>query len=599
MSECCLAVVDTYCVSSAATPVRFTLQLCSADPAKRQQSEWAKLPYQVLKDSFELQSDPLNNCAAACTCKKWQTVANDSYIPSLHLHTDSAAHTQHLTAFLAARSSIGQLVITAESSSSTSRHISGAVKHSLLSSIPLSCKSLSVDELFADEVQHYTDMAVRLQHLTLDLDKVARAKGPLFDPLSAAPNLCHLSELRSLKLATSSEYKGSSAFAKCLAKCPSSLEALSIHGLTPGPLMIDFLPEASQSLDTQLTQLTQLELVHCRVSIPEGAVTCLERLVDLSLNKSDLFCHNELSKLTKLTSLDLTGCRWDTLDRGNFLSKFEACSALQVLKIVNCSQITTGTFLAIPTVSHVYTDFLHFDMANAQIHLELQMFEGVFDTHVNLLSPDWCDHLVDIQLRVNPVRSDRYSASYMAGFVMDFFRQCPALQNLDLSCVASRDNGDCCIIVLRGAATMLKTFKLRGIRCKEMDLHRALSLTSIRLSDIDSKHKSCKLVLPKGLERLEFFGSTLFTPNKYSLEGFDSLKHIVLGSRQPGRGFDEKLDSLSSSARMPRLPSSLRHLHMTCVCTERLLNANAWQSLQFCANLEHLTVPDGHWEGLV
>ena len=51
--------------------------------------DWSALPVQILKDACELQSDALDNCAAACACEGWGGAVNSSAIGTLHLHFDT------------------------------------------------------------------------------------------------------------------------------------------------------------------------------------------------------------------------------------------------------------------------------------------------------------------------------------------------------------------------------------------------------------------------------------------------------------------------------------------------------------------------------
>ena len=82
-----------------------------------QPSHWAALPCQLLRGAFELQSNALDNCAAACVCKSWQSAVNSSFVSKLHLHIhhrDSLpSRLAHWRAFLAARSRIGELKLSA------------------------------------------------------------------------------------------------------------------------------------------------------------------------------------------------------------------------------------------------------------------------------------------------------------------------------------------------------------------------------------------------------------------------------------------------------------------------------------------------------
>ena len=112
----------------------------------------------------------------------------------------------------------------------------------------------------------------------------------------------------------------------------------------------------------------------------------------------------------------------------------------------------------------------------------------------------------------------------------------------------------------------LKDLKLKHICCNRIDLGLATTLTSISLTGMDSRSISCELILPSMVERLEFFGNTLITrDSKYLLQGLSSLTQVTLGSRDPRHySFSGTKElGLSSSACMPTLPGSLRHLRVT------------------------------------
>ena len=150
---------------------------------------------------------------------------------------DSASHTKQISAFVMSRRNINQLTLTAANGPASAR-IGSQAKRGLLSSIPSTCTSMFVDQHFATQLHWFTDLAVQLQHLTINFDKVSWGKGPSFDPLSAAPSLCHLKELQTLKLSPVSDYSGKDAFANCLAKCPACLQALTVQGIKPGLLTL-------------------------------------------------------------------------------------------------------------------------------------------------------------------------------------------------------------------------------------------------------------------------------------------------------------------------------------------------------------------------
>ena len=82
-----------------------------------QPSDWATLPAYLLMSALELQSNALENCAAACVCKSWQSAVNSSFVSSLRLHIHESDCLPYCLAqwraLLAARSRIGELKLTA------------------------------------------------------------------------------------------------------------------------------------------------------------------------------------------------------------------------------------------------------------------------------------------------------------------------------------------------------------------------------------------------------------------------------------------------------------------------------------------------------
>ena len=94
---------------------RFTYLAVYAGRYTGQPSGWAAIPSHLLKDAFEMQSNPLDNCAAACVCKHWQAAVNNSFIGALHLDMGSSHSPEdnlgRRSAFLRARSTIGRLTL--------------------------------------------------------------------------------------------------------------------------------------------------------------------------------------------------------------------------------------------------------------------------------------------------------------------------------------------------------------------------------------------------------------------------------------------------------------------------------------------------------
>ncbi len=344
-----------------------------------------------------------------------------------------------------------------------------------------------------------------------------------------------------------SDYTGRDAFAVCMAKCPASLQALSIHGSCS--LTIVFIPEAQQRLQTQLTQLKHLALVNCQVSLPAGSITCLEQLTKLSLEQSDIYCPDALSQLTNLISLDLTSCIWesDSIERGQALASFMSWPALRGIKFGGCSLFNSNTVFDMPIVSSVQSQYLVGGSDNSDMHLERKV-DCMGDLFATILSPLWCDRMVDVRLDVCTYKC---TAVYLARVVEQMFKLCSALHMLHLRCQASENYDQVSITNGEGGARHLESFRLKGVYCKSLSLELCPSLTSVTLTGIDSPRAPCMLLLPSTLTRLAFFGSHLFaTTAKHSLEGLEVLKHLTLGTRPPGFEVSAGIERLDSRACM-------------------------------------------------
>ena len=102
---------------------------CCCTPGAEQQQDqgWPDLSGQGLKQMSELQLNPLDNCAAACTCNSWRNAVKTAYVKTLHIHLDPSKSKQLMkgefsaakiwTSFLASRSKIGFLRLTASKDS--------------------------------------------------------------------------------------------------------------------------------------------------------------------------------------------------------------------------------------------------------------------------------------------------------------------------------------------------------------------------------------------------------------------------------------------------------------------------------------------------
>ena len=217
------------------------------------------------------------------------------------------------------------------------------------------------------------------------------------------------------------------------------------------------------------------------------------------------------------------------------------------------------------------------------------------------LSPSWSTRIVDLRVYLS---NEEHKSSDVAAKVNQILDSCACLHTFHCNCCAviTDDHRQAAIVHSNGYAGQLAELRLSGFRCQEIDLKVLLHLTSISLTRMDSCSMHCKLIWPSNLQRLEFCGSTLFSQGtKCNLEGLTNLVHLTLGTLDPELyfpeldpgNFDLKQNELENSAAacMPTLPSSLRHLRVTCSSVEHLLDCAAQRCLRFCTNLEHLTLP--------
>ena len=456
---------------------------------------------------------------------------------------------------------------------------------------------MTLDQHFAPFVGDYIQQATKLQHLVINFgDYTARGSGGA--TLTILPDLSDLTQLRSLKVQAVDT--GTDALAHCLAKSPESLTSCYIEGVRDKHIKLSFSPEVYQPVKEHPRRLTKLELHFCSVQIPQGSITCLEGLTSLSITCSEIEPElYEVTRLTNLMYLDLTDTYAfaDDYDysegEGEQWIRFTTWPGLRVFKFAGCWLIDSSIALDITTVHELHTNKLTPGTENANKHWILQhRHDDTSGVHISLLSPIWCGcivelHVDDVYGRQRAARPD------FAAFLQQVSEACLRLQTLHLVGRASDTPGQAKVVLGSGNLVKLKNLKLRDICCRILDFKLATCLTSISLKDIDPLDVPCELMLPSSLGCLEFFGYGLFNRRvAYILQGLSSLTQVTLGSQAPGTYSGMFLpENYSSSACMPTLPGSLRHLRVAHLFTKELLDDSAQTCLRYCSALEHLTLP--------
>ena len=220
----------------------------------------------------------------------------------------SAMLFQQWSAFLAARSSVSIVELKLTADASVSREVQALVEHkhmSPLAHVPLACHTLMIDEHFAPCIVHYTERLAKVHNMAINygesrgLNAYAHCK----DPLAVMPSLVDLPDLKILKVEVPDSCNN--ALADCLAKCPQTLESCYVGAWGDHGLHIQLQQQlVHQTLDEHLSKLSKLELCLCKIHGEDDAITCLQRLTNLSIVRSELGeCMTQVTKLTNLHCL--------------------------------------------------------------------------------------------------------------------------------------------------------------------------------------------------------------------------------------------------------------------------------------------------------
>ncbi len=369
---------------------------------------WSCLAEQLLVHIFEEQHKALD-CAAACTCTTWRAAVNSSHISSLHLHADQAPYGSRWKHFLASRRSFGHLRLTAGDKSVEGKIANNfrepSSRSDSLQGIPLACDCLSVDAMFAGMLPQYIQQPAKVKQLavTWDWNWVNWTKERL--EVFAFPSLTHLTELTRLQVQAEKRYGSPPAelIQYSLNRCPKTLERITLDGLSLWH-QDDQRSSIQLVLGSAAASLTCLELLRCQFGFGGSGISCLAHLKFWSLQGSEVWGDpSDITMLTNLTLLDLSESNWDwpNSGRASDMLLFTGWSALQVLKLSDCSLFDQQTALHLPCVVDLQLDWVpvNTDSSNLRTHCADEQFVFELVPHANLLVElNLCVDIIDFDV---------------------------------------------------------------------------------------------------------------------------------------------------------------------------------------------------------
>ncbi len=145
-------------------------------------------------------------------------------------------------------------------------------------------------------------------------------------------------------------------------------------------------------LGSAAASLTCLELLRCQFGFGGSGISCLAHLKSLSLQGSEVWGDpSDITMLTNLTLLDLSESEWDWPNSGRAADMllFTGWSALQVLKLSDCSLFNQQTALHLPCVVDLQLDWVPMNTGSSNLrvctHCADEQFVFELLPHANLL----------------------------------------------------------------------------------------------------------------------------------------------------------------------------------------------------------------------
>ena len=576
---CCQTIhthLHTCCGCSSTLCISRMMQVMVAHGA-----DWSSISPQLLSSIFEMQSNALDKCAAACTCVQWRHAVSESHIAYLHLHADSPSYNSNWRSFFRGRRSIASLKLTSDirqRCKTWAPLLAKSVEQGCcLKQIPLGCSALSVSHDFLGVPGCISHLVV-LQHvkftcnpqtfdLTFDPSMLQYEDGPL-------PDLSFLNHLQKLEL--HQEDGG--------VTCSSNDFSMPSKVLLVEHLVLTHVSSYLYILDKLFTALTQLELVKCDVYEPDQLVVGSLRSLNLegSTLEDDGGC---IPDWTQLTSLRLTDSYW--IGEGNSppaLKVFNGWPSLKVLHCSGCNLFDSKTDLQLWPAMQLQLDWVMPDTDCAELSVvNTQSHPDVIGCCIRNALCASCLARLQVHFRLDNLPSDGFAS--LSSDICSWLEACPHLQVLSLSApsLSASYPVPATFAPSNAHITCLREVQLHYLPFGVIDLEKALHLSVLKLT-VDCSNVLCRLCLPSSLQHFEFEGSFLFAGHgRSALSDCSLMTKLALNPDQTG----------CTEYGMPELPRSLAHLTLDwkMLSLTTLMGRRALTGLQACTNLERLTIP--------
>ena len=378
------------------------------------------------------------------------------------------------------------------------------------------------------------------------------------------PNLTHLAELTTLQIRAENGYGCPSAelIQYNLDRCPETLEHVTLDDL--GLWHIGGQPSAiQQMLGSTAASLTCLEMRHCEFSVGRSSISCLAHLKSLSFQGSTVWGDpSGITMLTNLTLLDLSESEWNCpthFQRVPVVLLFTRWSALQLLKLSNCSLFERQSVLHLPGVVDLQLDWAPVSIGSSTLcictHFVSHQWMSDLLPHARLLVE------LDISLDRLGWYSEYAESQMFAERLGRLLSLCPRVQSFTFTGISLAGflKGEK-LIIDRHSGACLHRLSLSRVSFQLLDLQNAFHLTSLELHDVNAA-PDFTLVLPPRLQSFKYTGSYLFAPQaRHMLLACTFLNKLTL----EGKGV-----IALSQFDMPLLPNSLRHLDIQSARAER------------------------------
>ena len=479
--------------------------------------DWSNISPELLSSIFETQQNALDNCAAACTCVRWRTVAAETHIKYLHLHADSMSYNSDWRSLFKGRVSIAHVKLTSDvrqCPEAWAGQLAMSDEHgSCLKRIPLGCSTLSVSQDFL--LQGCISHLIGLQHLKLFWN--ANRQKPE-NTSTAVPDLSFLVHLKRLELYQEGKHPRLADFPSSSKQLPN-LEHLVLEHMDAG------MTDGGEVVNSYSTTLTDLELISCVVGLDEIQ---LYKLRSLNLDKSDVYSSRDcITALTQLTFLGLAGSTWWA--RGGespaeAFKVFYGWPCLLLLQCSGCNLFDLHTDIQIRPDTHLQVSWIRPGIECSQLSID--------NTHAHANSITACidnvlcaSCLVSLRLLFGRASWHSHDFDWLTGDICSLLDTCVHLQVLSLSSpddeygvdqrygryhsaghYDSNDTDDSCppatLALDSSHGANLQELQLRNLQFGVLHLEMAPCLSTIRLGNVDYGGVLAKLSFTQQLTAL-------------------------------------------------------------------------------------------------